>query len=205
MAGELLVINPRGRKRHRRTRKVRSSRRKTHRRRRGYALSNPRSHRRRRRAVSRRRSSRRRHHRNPSFGGLGGGLTGGMKTGLGIGIGMVVTEIGVKAALKYIPNVPAQLQSGIGLSASKILVGGVLLPIVLKKVGQGNLARNVAIGAWVSVIADVLNTYVVPHLRLGDYTTSMGDYTNSMGDYGAPEEVGAAENMYGDTMYGYGA
>ncbi len=130
---------------------------------------------------------------------------GGMKTGLGIGIGMVTTELGVKAAVKYIPGIPSQLTSGPGLALLKIGVGGLVLPLVLKKVGQKDLARNVAIGAWVSVIADVLNTYVVPHLGLGDYTTSMADYTTSIGDYGAPEEVGAAENMYGDTMYGYGS
>jgi hypothetical protein len=199
MAGELLVINPR--RRRRRARKARAThRRKTRRRHSGYALSNPR--RRRRRAVSRRRHSRRRHHRNPSLGGLGGGIAGGLKTGLGIGIGVIATEVATSAAVKYIPGIPAQLQSGLGLSALKVGVGGLALPFILKKVGQHQLARNVAIGAYVSVIVDLLHQYVTPHLGLSDYTTSMSDYTTTMGDYGAPEEVGAAENMYGDTMYG---
>lgn len=198
MAGEVMLINPR--RRRRRTRKAKSShRRKSRRRRRHTFAMNPR--RRRRRAGRRRSHARRRRHSNPRLGL--GSLTSGLNTGLGIGIGVVATEVGTAAAVKFIPGIPAQLQSGLGLSALKLGVGAFALPFVVGNLlKQRTLARNIQIGAWVSVIVDALHTYVTPHLGLSDYT--MSDYTSTMGD-GAPEEIGAAENMYGDTMYGYGA
>jgi hypothetical protein len=206
MAGELMVINPR--RRRRRTKKARAShRRKARRTRRHLFAANPR---RRRRATHRRKShARRRHHSNPRLGL--GGLTAGLKTGLGIGIGVVATEVGTSAAIKFIPGIPAGLQSGLGKSVLKIAVGAFALPMVLKLVKQPGLARNVAIGAWVAVAVDALHEYVVPALGLGEYSSGevgiygRGDLSGDQGEFDMQnaDEIGAAENMYGDTMYGY--
>lgn len=202
MGGEVLVINPRRRGR-RRTKRARSHRRKPRRTRRHLFAANPRRGRRRSyaRARSRRRGRRRVHH-NPRLGL--GSLTSGMNTGVGIGIGVAVTEIGVKAAVKFIPGIPAQLTSGLGLVALKIGVGAVALPFILKMAKQHKLATNVAIGAWVSVVADVISTYITPKLGLGEYVSSMSEYSAAVSGAGDdPDGFGAAENMYGDTMYGY--
>jgi hypothetical protein len=196
MAGSLMVINPR--RRRRRAKKARSH--KLARRRRRHTLSaNPR-----RRRVSRRRvHARRRTHSNPRFGM--GGLTSGMKTGLGIGVGVVATEIGTGAAIKFIPGMPAMLTGGLGKSALKIGVGAIALPFILKKVGQHSLAKNVAIGAWVAVAVDLLHEYVTPALGLSEYSSDLSLYSSAgdLSDYPNESEVGSAENMYGDTMYGY--
>jgi len=199
MTGEVMVINPR--RRRRRARKARSThRRRPRRRRHSLALSNPRRVSRRRRRVH----ARRRRHSNPRLGL--GSLTSGLKTGLGIGIGVVATEIGVGAAVKYIPGIPASLQAGPGRAALKIAVGGFALPFVLKAVKQPGLARDVAIGAWVSVVVDLLHQYVTPALGLSEYSDHpLGVYADQeFAGADDPEAMGATENMYGDTMYGVG-
>jgi hypothetical protein len=210
-----MVINPR--RRRRRARKARSSHRRTkvrRRRRHLFAAANPR---RRRRSHRRRTHSRRRRHSNPRFGGLSGGLMAGAKTGIGIGIGVAVTEIGTSAAIKYIPGIPAQFQSGLGRTAAKAIIGGVVIPGALKLIFKGKggmlggLARNVAIGAWVSVAVDLIHEYVTPALGLSEYSAGevgiygRGDLSGDQGEFAMQnaDEVGAAENMYGDTMYGY--
>jgi hypothetical protein len=202
-----MVINPRRKRHRRRTRRASSSRkhRRRARRRRLFVAVNPR----RRRRSHRRRSHarRRRHTLNPRFGLSG--ITSGLKTGLGIGIGVVATEVGTSFILSKVPGVPAALQAGPGRLVSKAVIGGLVLPQIAKMVRQPALARNIAIGAWVSIATDILNAYVVPALHLSEY--SMGEYSHQLGDdysgnfslsgEGSPEEVGGGENMYADTMY----
>lgn len=205
MATPLMVINPRRRRRGRR-KKARSSHRRRRRTVRVSASINPRRRRRRRinRRAHARRGHRRRRHSNPRVPGLGG-IVPTIKTAGGIAIGVFGAEIATAAAIKYIPGIPEQLKSGTGRLATKALVAGVAAPMVLKMLKQGGLARNVAIGAWVAILGDVLNTYVAPHLGLAGYEAGISGYELPAGINDLnPDEVGAAENMYGDTMYGYG-
>ena len=84
--------------------------------------------------------------------------------------------------------------------ALKAGVGLIGLPMLLKIVPGGRkFASSVAIGAGVAVALDILTAYVLPHIPgISDYETpGLLGYGN---DY-APEDIGAAENMYGDTIY----
>jgi hypothetical protein len=170
------VINPRHRRRNRRRRATSHRRRRRGRRRArinpGIAAAlNPRYNRRRRRHRINARHHRRRRHTNPRFGLPGlGGITSGLKTGVGIGIGVVATEVGTSALFKFWPGAPAALQTGFGRLAAKAVVGTTVLPFLVGKLlRQQGLARNIAVGAWVAISVDLINTYVTPHLGLSDY------------------------------------
>lgn len=87
----------------------------------------------------------------------------GLNTGLGVAGGIVATNLATSAAVKFLP-VPVALQSGAGKMALKIGVGAFALPMLLRAMRQGSLARNVAIGAWAAVVVDAYNLYLAPTL-----------------------------------------
>lgn len=204
---EAMLINPR---RRRRRKKMTAKQRRyfgPRRRRRAHARANPVLHRRRRRSTRRRVHARRRRH-NPrvGMGSLRGGLMGGLKTGGGIVLGMVAANIGTSAILNNVPGVPETMKSGIGKVGAKVLIGGVLLPIGLKMVGQKNLARNVAIGAWVVALYDAWNLYVQPNLpaQLQDYSEYgyTGSQYNEGGFIGAGDDDRMEDTVFGESIYG---
>ena len=203
--GEIAIVNAR----RRRGKKKSSKRRRRHHR---AAASNP--HRRRRRSSHRRRSyHRRRASSNPGF--RSAGLMSGFNLALGVAGGAIGTNIATGAILKFVPGVPAQLQSGLGKAALKLGVGVVLVPALLKAtIGRrsgsfgSTLARNVAAGAWAAVILELYGTYVAPSLGLGDYEfmtgyQELGPENSPLGALVEGEGMGAGENIYADTMYGY--
>ena len=175
----ILLVNPRRRKRRKLSakqrkyfgkRKRRSVKRVARRRRRS---SVARVHRRRRRSSVARVHRRRRS--NPSMRGVLGQLKPTIKAGL---IG-AAGGLGLDLLLGYIKaKLPAQLQSGYGLTATKILgaVGiGMLGNLVLRGRG-GDLAR----GAMTVVLHDELKALAhstFPGLQLGEYV----EYAPSVG------------------------
>lgn len=210
MAGEFMVINPRGRRHRRKNRRSRRthSRKRTNRRRRrtNPFVANARRHHRRRRRTNARRHHRRRRS-NPRFGL--GGLTSGLMTGVGITFGVVATNISTGLVIKHVPGIPSALSSGPGRIALKAAIGVIALPMLLKAVRQPALARNVQVGGWVSVLLDVYTQYLAPTLDkaigVSDYElTGMGAYEVPQGLMG-PGEVevleGIEENIYASPMY----
>lgn len=206
MAGEFLVVNPRGRRRRKRARS-RARRRSTHRRRRRTYAVNPRPHVRRRRRRHTRRH--RRIRRNPGIGG--GGLMGKVTKGLTIGAGAVATNVATNFIAKYLPP---EWQSGPAKLGIKAGVGLIVLPTLLKFIPGGRkFAGPVMIGAGVVIALDIWTAYIAPNVPfLSDYEmTGMGEYTDAsagfqLGDAysssGPGEEgMGYRENIYADTMY----
>jgi hypothetical protein len=191
MAGEYLLVNPR-RKRARRKRARVSGRKRSHRRRRSAVAYNPRRRRYARRHVRRHRRA----HRNPRLGG--GAVMGNLTRGMTIGAGAVATNIATGFISKWLP---ANLTSGPTLLIVKAGVGLVALPMLLKMVPGGRkFASSVAVGAGVVIALDIFNAYIAPNIPgLHDYEAP-GLMGYGGGD-APPEEIGAAENMYGDTIY----
>lgn len=157
---QMLVLNPR---RKRRTRKTKA---KATRRRRRRTVHAKRTHNpsRRRRYSARRRSVRRRRVHNP---GLSGNT---FARGAGIAGGAIVTEV---LANKLAAMLPASLQANanvarIGTKAA-IAIG---VPMLLKrtKIVPSGIANAIAMGAAVATALDVLKTYVTPNIPgLSDY------------------------------------
>lgn len=159
---ELLLVNPRRRKR--KSAKRRKHRKVARRRRRHVAYAAP-KRRRRRRSHGKIRRIRRK--RNPSLRGITGQIVPAVKAGLVGAAG----GLGLSIGLGYLaPKLPAQLQSGYGLTAVKILGAlgvGILGGMVLK--GKGNALAQ---GAMTVVVYDELKKVLAaqfPAVPLGEY------------------------------------
>lgn len=170
---ELLLVNPKRRRKmsakqrkyfgKKRRRHARASAPKRRRRRRSAVRSNP--HRRRRRSIV----VHRRRRRNPSL--RLSSLTGSIVPTIKAGVVGALGALGLDVLTGYAaPKLPAQLQSGYGLTATKIL-GAILVGMVggyaLKGRG-GDLAK----GAMTVVLHDELKALVAtqfPTIPLGEY------------------------------------
>ena len=158
---ELLLVNPRRRKRRK---SAKRSRKVAHRRRR-------RSHavvkRRRRRSNPVYRSRRSRRRRNPSFRGIVNQIQPAVKAGL---IG-AAGGLGLSVALGYLqPKLPAQLQAGYGLTAVKVL-GAILIGALGNQVLRGK-GGALATGAMTVVAYDEVKKLMAaqfPSIPLGEY------------------------------------
>lgn len=195
---EILLVNPRRRKR-RKSRARRRKHRKVSRRRRRNVAVNPRRRRRRRRNPKYRRVSRRR--RNPvSLRGFGGKIMPTVKKGvIGAGGGLLLDLL-----LGYTKDkLPEQLQTGYGLTATKV-IGAVLVGIVGNMALRGK-GGDLAVGAMTVVLHDELKALAIaqfPELPLGEYIT----YAPAIGYSGAdallePSSVGVGEYMSGMGEY----
>jgi len=206
MAGEAILINPRHRRSRRR--KARSHRRRRTRTLARVARRNPFINRRRRssrRAHARR--GRRRVHRNP-LGGIGRAVGGAAMTGLGVAGGIVITNVATSFLIGKVPGIPEGLKAGPGKMALKGVVGVVALPMLLKALKQPRLAKAVAVGAWAAIVIDGYKAWIEPQLAAAGLPVGVYE---EIGEYEAPGElqdygddaIGAGENVYADTMYGY--
>lgn len=202
MAGEVLLINPRHRRR-RKTRKARSHRRKRARvRRHSYAM-NPR---RRRRRVGRRlhaRRGRRHARRNPrlpllgsvNLNAIGAGAAGYIGTRYGTGWLLSVLPPQWSAD----PNTAPLVRIG-----AKAVVGLVGLPMLARVLKLKGVAGPLAIGAGIAVAVDLFETYVARFLPLpmSDYEDAqLGAYEEGqLGDIS--DEEGIVPDAYGGGAYG---
>lgn len=195
---EILLVNPRRRKRRK---SAKRSKKRASRRRRSRAVAAPRRRRRRSRSV--RRVSRRK--RNPSVRGIINQIQPAVKAGLVGAAG----GLGLSVGLGYlVGKLPAQLQSGYGLTAVKILGAlgvGILGGMVLK--GKGNALAQ---GAMTVVVYDELKKLMsaqFPSIPLGEYVNfapvvgydgsfgpnsleGMGVYEEGMGEYVSESDDG---------------
>lgn len=193
---EMLVLNPR---RKRRTVRAKAKKRTTRRRRRArnpIMLGNP-SRRRRAYAGSKRRRRARRT-RNPRVD------SGTLMKGATIAGGAIVTSIIASQIAKRLPE-SWKANADMVRIGTKAAVG-IGLPMVLRqtKVLPGNLANAIALGGAVATVLDVFDTYVKPNLpMLADY--EQGALTG-MDDEGA-EELSALEPgmLTGADASAYGA
>lgn len=202
---EILLVNPRRRKR-RKTRVRRRKSRATRRRRRSRAVAAPR----RRRNMSHRRVSRRRRS-NPSMRGILGRIQPAVKAGLVGAAG----GLGLSVALGYLSSkLPAQLQSGYGNTAVRVL-GAILVGVLGDKVLRGK-GSALATGAMTVVAYTELQKLMAaqfPSVPLGDYLsfapvvgydypqgTEMGEYVDSgagMGMYNGMGEYASESDDQG--------
>ena len=105
--------------------------------------------------------------------------------------------------------IPAALQSGPGKVALKVGVGVIAVPMILKALKQGGLAKTVALGAWASIVIDLYNTYLAPMLQsslgFSDYETgSLSAYeggTLSSYPIGSMVAPGSGVNIYDGGVY----
>ena len=188
----ILLVNPRRRRRRKLSAKQRKYFGKRRKRRSSAVASNPR--RRRRRSNPSYRRSRRR--RNPSIRGAINSVQPTVKSGIVGAVG----ALGLDVALGYLlSKLPAQLQTGYGLTATKVLgaIGvGILGNMVLK--GKGNA---LALGAMTVVLHDEAKKLVVaqfPDVPMGD----MGEYMSIGPVVGYDEERGISG--MGEYMSGTG-
>jgi hypothetical protein len=204
MAGEVMLINPRHKRRRTKRARAHSRPRRVRRvRRRGFALAmNPR----RRRQVARRthrRGRRARVHRNPRLP-FGLGSFPMMTIGIGA-VGMVGTYVLGKKIASMIPpewNVDPTL-ARVG---SKALVG-IVGPQLLRRWIGGKTANALAIGGGIAVALDLLSTAVPKDWgfpSLADYETGvLSDYQQGvLSGYGHGLD---AVSLAGDSAYGNGA
>lgn len=180
---ELLLVNPRKRRKTRASnpRKRRRARTSNPRRRRHVARrANPR----RRRHVARRANPhyRRRHRRNPSFRGISSGIAPTLKAGAIGAAGALGLDLLWGYGAKYLP---ASLATGMAASAAKLL-GSVLIGVIGNKLLRGK-GQAMAVGAATVAIHEIAKAQLasaMPSLPLGLYTP-MGAYlgvgTNAMG------------------------
>lgn len=205
MAGEVLIVNPRGhrRRKRRRTRRTRSSR--PHRRRRRAVAANPRPRRRRRaRAHRGRRYGRRRAHRNPR--GLSGSFMGvnfgqALMGGAGfVGTNLLAGQLGRFIPAPADPNMANLTRIGLKAAAT---IGGAML---LRRTPLRGFANAWAVGGGISTAVDLLSTFVLPMIpglsayesgvltgTIADYETGVltGDEVQMMGAGSGPYESGA--------------
>lgn len=81
-----------------------------------------------------------------------------------------------------------------------VTVGG---SFVLRKfVRQPGLANAWALGGGIAIALDLITAYVLPALKMAPAAAATTTSGYEIGN-GAAEEIGAGENMYADTMYGY--
>jgi len=178
---ELLLVNPRRRRRKSKT----SSRRRVRAR-----AKSPRRHRRRAVAkISRRRRTvrlsnprRRRYKRNPSFRGLAGGVVPTLKAGAIGAVGALGTDLAYGYASKWLPT---SMQTGMAANAAKLVLA-ILVGAIGNKVLKGK-GKDLAIGAVTVQLHDLAKAQLqaaMPSLPLGQYLP-MGAYfgagTSAMG------------------------
>jgi hypothetical protein len=205
MAGEVMLINPRRRGRHKRRRRSTRSHARPHRRkrRRVAAYANPR----RKRRVGRRHrriGARRRHHRNPRI--LGGSFMGvNVGQALTGGLGFVGANLAAAHLMKFLPpQWTADPNTGnlvrIGSKAA-VTIGGAML---LKRTPLKGFATAWAVGGGIATVVDALQTYLLPAIGMSDYQQGMlEDYQQGvLQGYSDPS---AAEGLYGSDAYGNSA
>lgn len=183
MAGEFMVINPRG-KRRKRT-KAKARRRK----RRAVAVHHNKRRRpaRRRRAVARRRRA---VHSNPRFAGIDVGAAAMTAGGI----------VGVNIASGYVAKMlPASWQTPIGRIGVKVALG-VGAPLLLKRFIGSRTANLIAAGAAISVLLDAYGMWVAPALGLSDYDIGMTGYESNPGLSGG-DDMGMSLSGHGDSIY----
>jgi hypothetical protein len=192
MASEVLVLNPR---RRRRTRKAKATT-KRRRRRRTHARAVHHNPRRRRRVHARRHHSRRRRvRRNPSLRGLAGSP---ITKGIGLAVGIKATRMLANHLAKMIPaswNLDANM-ARIGSEAAVTI----LLPMLAKKarIIPASVANWVAVGGAAVVVLDLIDTYVAPHVPL-----LQGYEEGGLTGYEGGTLTGAADApQIGDSAYG---
>jgi hypothetical protein len=195
---EILLVNPRRRKRRKSTskrRRRRATRVVRRRRRRARAAVAPR--RRRRRAAMR--VSRRRRRRNPSLRSFTGSIVPTVKAGVIGALG----ALGLDVATGFLaPRLPAQLQTGYGLLAVKVLgaIGvGIAGGMALRGRG-GDLAK----GAMTVVLHDELKRVVAtqfPAIPLGEYF-SVAPTVGYPGSMIGLQSNGVGEYFTGDAGFG---
>ena len=167
MASEVLLINPRRKRRARRTTKRRSTRRRaTHRRR--AVLTNPR----RKRRVGVRRARRhvsRRRRRNPM---IGGGLMHTVTQGAAIAGGVITTTFVADWLQSKMPKdfAPGGTSGDLGRIGLKAAIG-IGLPMIAGKFLPRGLRNGLALGGVAAVALDLFVTYVAPHI--GDKGATM--------------------------------
>lgn len=212
---ELLLVNPRRRKRRsthaKRKRRAHSSPRRIRRRRARALIASPR--RRRRRAHAHRASRRR---RNPSLRNIGGSLRSNLLPSLKAGFMGSLGGLGVDILLgQVLAKLPLSLQTGWGKVGVKLLAAlgvGMLGSYVFK--GRG---RDLTVGAMTVTLHDVLKEQFVgvfPSIPLGEYLTFapvMGydtsgaalPGTTGMGEYVSDYVTGAGSGVaYDSDVYG---
>jgi hypothetical protein len=208
MAGEMILVN----RRHRRRKKARARRhvRRARPRRRARASVAVRVNRRRRR-VNARRHVRRRHHRNPrgsfrlpflgsvNLPAIGAASAGyiGTRYGAGFALKMLPAEWGGNGNLS--PGATAADANGKALArvGAKAVIGLGVLPLVA---GMVKLDRKwVAIGAGVAIAADLFEHFVAPSIAswapLADYEMQ------ALSDYEFQGISGSAAGAYGGGAY----
>lgn len=194
---EVLLLNPR---RRRRTRKAKATTKRRRRRRVSHARAmhhNPRRH---RRVRARRHNPRRRRRvrRNPSLGGGGNML---MK-GAGIAAGALAVEALANALASKLPDSwkanPDMVRIG---SKAAIAIGA---PLILKKIRvlPHGVANAIAIGGAVAVALDALRTWVAPHVPfLHGYEAGMLTGYEDGTITGADDAPQIGESAYGQSAY----
>lgn len=206
---EILLVNPRRRRRKlsakqrkyfgkRRKRRARAAAPRRRRRRSNPIAGNPRRRRRRRNPSFRRRSRRR---RNPSLRGIVNQIQPAVKAGLVGAAG----GLGLSVALGYLQEkLPAQLQSGYGLTAVKVL-GAILVGVLGNQIlrGKGN---QLATGAMTVVAYDEVKKLMAaqfPGVPLGEYISfaPVVGYESPLGTEGMS---GMGEYMDANTLNGMG-
>lgn len=201
---EILLVNPSRRRRRKsaKRRKVRRSTKRVARRRRrvARAVASPRRRRRSRRSA--RRVSRRKG--NPSVRGIINQIQPAVKAGLVGAAG----GLGLSVALGYLQQrLPAQLQSGYGLTAVKVLGAlgiGILGGMVLR--GKGNALAQ---GAMTVVVYDELKKLMAaqfPAVPLGEYVNfaPVVGYDSPLGVAGMGEYVDSGMGEYASDSDDYG-
>jgi hypothetical protein len=204
MAGEVMLINPR-RRRRRKARRARSHRpaRRVRRRRtaRAVAYANPRRRRRARRHARRHVARRRRHHVNPRIGGLNVmGLPLG-QAGLGL-VGFFGTNVAAAQLRKMLPPSWAMDENVTRLGIKAVVgIGGTM---VLRKVNRP-IANAFALGAAFNILVDLVKTFAPANLGLGAYQSgTLEDYQPGiLNGYG--DVMGSDANLQGGVAYGGGS
>jgi hypothetical protein len=207
---ELLLLNPRRRRKNRAKRRVHAKRRRRHvarvaaprRRRRTYSRVRRNPHRRRRSVARVHRNPRRRYRRNPSFGGLTAGIMPTLKSGAVGAAGGLINNLlygylGPSASGFNI--LPAAITSSPALIALWQAAQALLIGFAAKKVAPA-YARDLAVGAMTITIYGFAKTQLaaaMPSLPLsgvGAYLTmapvvsdtTPGNYKTSAGGFYNP-------------------
>lgn len=217
---EVLLLNPRRRRRKNpKARKRRSSRRvalranpKRRRRRSNPYLINPRRRHRARRRNPYLINPRRRRRRNPSLRSIGGEVMPTLKAGFTGALGALGLDVALGYGAQYIP---ASLNSGLPLQAVKLLAA-VLVGYVGNKVpGLKGHGKDLAVGAATVVIHDSLKSQVAsmfPSIPLSGYfnvasfggspvvgtpvlTTGMGRYDGTLGRLGVYQRLNGLSGL----------
>jgi len=162
---EILLVNPRRRRKATKSRKRRASKRRVARRRKSVAVTVKANPRRRRRSYAAKVTRRRK--RNPSMRGITGRVVPTVKAGFVGALG----GLGLDVLMGYAgPKLPANLSTGVARHAVKAL-GAVLVGVIGNYAMRGK-GRDLANGAMTIVIHDALKEQVAanfPTIPLGEY------------------------------------